>query len=298
MLSGFIKSINEKNIEVESVHVYSEKLGVFEHTFISNLRRHLFSGSKAFTSMAVGIAEGENLLSLDDKVLDYFPQFKDKASAGSEKITVKNLLQMCAGHSVPLYNTDSPPSRYNEDWAGLFFEMKLDTEPGTSFYYDNGATYMLSRVVEAASGEKLSEFLKPRLFTPLGITDIKWDECHGGHSLGAVGLHLTTEEFSRLGILMLNEGVCNGKQIVPTDYIRRASTDTVTVKYFGDPENNEGYGYQLWRCTVDAYRADGKYGQYSIVLPKNRAVVTITSRRENNANDALREVWAEILPKL
>ncbi len=97
----------------------------------------------------------------------------------------------------------------------------------------------------------------------------------------------------------LQGGRWGDRQIVPEDYVRLAASDLVTVEGFGDPENNQGYGYQLWRCTFpDVYRADGKYGQFSIVIPSHRAVVTVTAHNEDNANDILRAVWSEVLPRL
>ena len=158
---------------------------------------------------------------------------------------------------------------------------------------------MLSRIIEKVSGHTLRDYLMPRLFDPLDIFNPQWHECPKGHTLGAVGLYLKCEEFSRLGRLMLNKGMWEGQRLVPENYIERAWNDTVEVCGFSDSENNEGYGYQLWRCTVSgAYRVDGKYGQYSIVLPEKQAVVTVISHNENNANDILRAIWNEILPEI
>ncbi|SDN53731.1 serine hydrolase domain-containing protein [Acetanaerobacterium elongatum] len=299
IFEGFIKSNAQNNLNVYGIHVYSKTLGSAAHHFRAQERVHLFSGSKAFTSMAVGIAAGEGRLGLSDKIIDYFPQYRDIAAPGAEQITVKDLLQMRVGHDKSLFTTLEESHEHKLDWAELFFHTPMAHEAGTAYLYDNGSSYMLSRVVEAVSGQNLREYLMPRFFAPLDIFNPQWHTCPGGHSLGAFGLFLNTEEFSRLGILLLNNGRWQDKQIVPEKYLRLAINDTVTTAGFDDIENKQGYGYQLWRCTVkDAYRADGKYGQYSIVLPDRQAVVTVTAHNEVLANDILRAVWSEILPSL
>lgn len=299
IFEGFIKSNAQNNLNVYGIHVYSKSLGNAAHHFRTQERVHLFSGSKAFTSMAVGIAADEGLLKLSDKIIAFFPQYKGIAAPGAEQITVKDLLQMRVGHEKSLFTTLEESHERKLDWAEQFFRTPMAHEAGTAYLYDNGSSYMLSRVVEAASGQSLREYLMPRFFTPLDIFNPQWHTCPRGHSLGAIGLFLNTEEFSRLGILLLNNGRWQERQIVPEDYIRLAANDTVTTAGFDDSENRQGYGYQLWRCTIkDAYRADGKYGQYSIVLPDRQAVVTVTAHNEVTANDILRAVWSEVLPRL
>lgn len=298
IFDGFKKAVISENLGIYGIHAYKVGKGSAQLRFRDDEQVHLYSGSKAFTSMAVGIAESEGLLDLNGKALDFFPDFRSKSSPGSERIRLLDLLQMRSGYMTSLFSTDAPPEAREKDWAELFFARDMDGNTGESFFYDNGCTYVLSRVIEAASGQTLRDYLIPRLFEPLDIFNPQWHTCPGGHSLGAIGLHLTTEEFSRLGILMLQGGYWKGRQLVPEKYLRAAAEDTVTGD-FTDDENRQGYGYQLWRCTVPgAYRADGKYGQYSIVLPRQEAVVTVTAHNERCANDILRAVWKEVLPSL
>ena len=120
-----------------------------------------------------------------------------------------------------------------------------------------------------------------------------------GHTSGSGGLYLTTEEFSRLGVLLLNEGKYGEHQIVPSDYIHRMHTDLVPTLGKDDPETRAGYGYQVWNCTIpNTYRADGMYGQMCVVLKDYNAVITVTAHNETNHKDILRAIWSEILPKL
>jgi CubicO group peptidase (beta-lactamase class C family) len=148
--------------------------------------------------------------------LDYFPEYGNVAFAGSEKITVKHLLQMSSGHMAEDF------SQYNsKDRAEIFFKSKMKKEAGSEFFYEDLCSYMLGRIVEKVSGDTMLDYLKPRLFDILGIVNPQWHTCPYGHTSCSGGLYLNTEEFSRIGIMLLQNGVYNDKQIVPADYVRR-----------------------------------------------------------------------------
>lgn len=299
MFENFKSAVKDEELGVYGIHAYKRGKQSAECRFRDDVRVHLYSGSKAFTSMAVGIAFGEGRLKLSDKALDFFPEFKPSAANSSGEITLRDLLQMRGGHKSPLFDADSTPKERDSDWAELFFARPMERKVGEGFFYDNGCTYILSRVIEAVSGQTLRDYLMPRLFGPLDIFNPQWHTCPRGHSLGAVGLFLRTEEFSRLGILMLQNGIWHDKQLVPAEYVRAAAEDIMDTEGSTDNEGRCGYGYQLWRCTVPgAFRADGKYGQFSIVLPDREAVVTVTAHNERCANDILRAVWKYVLPEL
>ncbi len=299
ILYGFRLAVLEKNLGVYGINVYQEGVGSFTYHFRDNNRVHLFSGSKSFASLGVGLTEAEGRFSLEDKVLSFFKEYKGTTQPGSEKITIRDLLHMSSGHKTIGFTSDASSHEQTKDWASIFFNEPMEHDAGGAFFYENMCTYMLGRIVEAVTGETLKDYLVTRLFKPLEIHNPVWDMCPQGHTLSAVGLYLKTEEFAKLGILMLNNGIWNEKQIVPKDYIYRAVNDIVDTSNNADSETNNGYGYQFWKCTPqNVYRADGKYGQFSIVAPDKRAVITITAHNENNANDILRAVWSEIFPLL
>lgn len=296
ILDGFLAAAQEQNLGLYGVHLYREGGGEACHCFREDERVHLYSGSKAFTAAAVGIAVAEGRFALDDGVAGLLGM---ATAPEAGRMTVLDLLQMRAGYAQSLFTADGAAHEAGADWARLFFARPPAHPSGSRFFYDNGCTYMLSRVVQAASGQPLRSYLIDRLFTPLGITNPQWHTCPQGHTLGAVGLYLKTEEFARLGRLLLQNGAWDGRQLVPAAYLRAAAEDTVPVEGFDDPECQCGYGYQLWRCTrAGAYRADGKFGQFSIVLPAHRAVVTTTAHNEACPNDILRAVWQHLLPRL
>lgn len=294
LLSDFRISVQEKNLGVYGVHVYQNGKTIAEHRFRSNDRESLYSASKTFASVGVGIAESEQLFQLSDYVLDFFPEYKNIAFPGSEKITLLNLLKMSSGH------LSEDLGKYNlMDRANLFFITELEGKPGSTFFYENLCTYMLGRVVEKVSGKTMLEYLKPRLFDKLHIMNPMWHSCQNGHTSCSSGLYLTTEEFSRIGITLLQDGVYKNQQILPVDYVHRMHTDWGNTFTKNDAETQGGYGYQVWKCTPpNTYRADGMYGQLCVVLKDYNAVITVTAHNEIEHKDILRSIWSDILPNL
>jgi len=249
--------------------------------------------------MAVGMCIDDGKLAVTDKVLDYFPEYKSIATKGSEEITVRDLLHMASGKLEFMFGVDADTEN-STDWAELFFKVPVKKKPGTFFFYSNACTYMLGRIVEKISGQIVRDFLVPRLFTPLEIYNPQWHTCPKGHTLSATGLFLTTGQFSRLGMVLLNGGLYKGKRIVSEHYLHDAVNDVMENKEFSnDQESSSGYGYQMWRCSYpEAYRADGMYGQFVLVVPDKHAVITVTSHEEKNANDIIRAVFSDIVPQL
>ena len=159
---------------------------------------------------------------------------------------------------------------------------------------------MCGRIVEKVSGQKLRDYLMPRLFKPFEIFNPQWQQCPMGHTIAATGLFLKTHELAKLGRTLLEKGEYEGVRIVSAEYVELMHTDTVSSAHWtSDLESASGYGYQVWNCTLPGiYRADGMYGQFSIVIPEKDAVITLTSHREYAANDIIRAAFSDILPLL
>lgn len=294
LLANFIRTVEDQNLGVYGIHVYQNDKTLAEHRFRSNDRENLCSASKTFTAVAIGIAVREGLLTVEDHVLDFFPEFNSIAYEGSEHITVEHLLTMTSGH---LHQEED---KFNDmDRAQLFFSTELKAKPGTTFFYEDLCSYMLGRIVYKVSGADLLAYLKPRLFDKLGIVNPQWHTCHLGYPSGSGGLYLTTEEFSRVGVLLLSGGVYQGQRILSADYVERMHDRWVDTSVKMDPETQRGYGYKVWKCTLpNAYRADGMYGQFCVILKDYNAVITITGHNEENPKDTLRAVWRDIVPLL
>lgn len=294
LLTEFRLSVMEQNLGVYGIHVFQGGRVIAEHRFRSDDRVNLNSASKTFASIGVGIAETEGRFRLTDYVLDFFPEYKNIAEQKSERILVRNLLQMQTGHQ-----TEESKKNNFDDRAELFFKTKMETEAGSKFFYEDLSSYMLGRIIEKTTGETMLNYLKPRLFQPLDIVNPQWHTCIHNHTACSGGLFLTTEEFSRIGILMLQKGWYKEQSLLSEGYIDRMHKDLVDTSSKNDPETQAGYGYQVWKCTpAQTFRADGMYGQICIVLKDYDAVITITAHNEIEHKDIIRAVWKDILPLL
>jgi CubicO group peptidase (beta-lactamase class C family) len=254
----------------------------------------LHSLSKSFNSTAVGLAIEEGKLSLDDSVLKFFPS--DAPADPSENLkamTVRDLLTMTGGHDTEPKTVGDGPS------VKQFLAHPVVHKPGTHFQYNTMGAYTLSAIVTKVTGQTTLEFLKPRLFEPLGIENPRWDMSPEGNSLGGYGLWLCTEDIAKFGQLYLQKGQWNGKQLIPEKWIEQATSkqvpnDQESHSKMG-PDWRQGYGFQFWRCTHDAYRGDGAAGQLCVVMPDQDAVVAITALT-GGMQDELNAIWDKLLP--
>ncbi len=238
-------------------------------------KRHVYSVSKSWTSTAIGLAVDEGLLTVDDKVIDFFPEdLPEVISENLAKMTVKHLLSMNTGHQN---DTAGRVGLCEPGWAKRFLSLEVEHEPGTHFCYNSTATYMLSAIITKLTGMRMVDYLMPRLFNPLGIRDIWWEESADGVCDGGWGIHVSPEDMLKLGILYLNKGIWNGRRILSEAYIADASSAVSDNSSGGTPDWRLGYGYQWWRCQHNCFRADGAYGQYIIVSPETDSVAVIIS---------------------
>ncbi len=257
----------------------------------------LQSLSKSFTSTAFGIAAAEGRLSIDDPVIKFFP---DEAPAEPSKrllaMRIRDLLRMSTGQAASEHQLNFGfPFRSRESLVKLFLEIPVDRKPGTHFVYNSAATYVLSAIIQKATGETVLDYLKPRLFEPLGIIDPQWEASAQGVTFGGFGLSLRTEEIARFGQLYLQKGQWRGRQIIPAAYVEEATALQTASGSNPDSDWDQGYGYQFWRCRFGAYRADGAWGQFCVVMPEFDAVLVITGTY-HDMQSALNLVWSRIVP--
>jgi CubicO group peptidase (beta-lactamase class C family) len=250
----------------------------------------LYSLSKSFTSTAVGLAIAEGKLSLDDEVLKFFTEDAPSQPTNNLKaMRVSDLLRMSTGHQT------EPPRPRDQPWTKAFLAHPVPFKPGTHFLYNTSATYMLSAIVQKVAGMTVLEYLKPRLFEPLGIAQPTWESSPQGITVGGYGLSIRTEDIARFGQLYLQKGKWQGKQLVPAAWVEEATARQTANGSNPKSDWDQGYGYQFWRCRHHAYRGDGAFGQYCIVLPEQDAVIAITSGvRDMQA--VLNLVWDKLLP--
>ena len=250
----------------------------------------LFSLSKSFTSTAIGMLVNEGRLSVDDKVTSFFPDdLSAEISPNLADMSVHDLLSMSTGH-------DTEPARMDDDnWARVFLAHPVKHVPGTHFLYNSMATYMCSAILQKVTGSTLLEYLRPRLFEPLGIENPTWESCPRGINTGGWGLSIKTEDIAKFGQLYLQKGLWQGQQLIAESWVEAATRTQVS----NDPNQNvdweQGYGYQFWRCRHNSYRGDGAFGQYCVVVPDQDAVLAITSGVPD-MQAVLNIVWDKLLP--
>ncbi|MBW4837760.1 MAG: beta-lactamase family protein [Paenibacillaceae bacterium] len=258
-----------------------------------DLPHMLFSLSKSFTSTAIGMAVQEGKLSVDDPVVSFFPKDAPEViSPNLAAMQIKHLLMMGTGHA---FDTMDPLARAKDgNWVKAFLEQPVEHQPGSSFLYNTGATYMLSAILQKVTGETLLQYLQPRLFEPLGIVNPTWESCPRGVNTGGFGLKVTTEDIAKFGQLYLQKGLWGGQRLVEESWINAATSKQISNGDGGDSDWAQGYGYQFWRCRHGVYRGDGAFGQFCIVLPEHEAVLAMTSGT-NDLQGVLNGVWEHLL---
>jgi CubicO group peptidase (beta-lactamase class C family) len=257
-----------------------------------------FSLSKSVTSTAVGLLVAEGGLSLDDSVLDLFPDLAPRdPSPRLRAMRVRHLLTMTAGHDQnPLgaMRTTGP------EWTRSFLSQPLEHDPGTQFVYSDAASYTLSAVVQRVTGTRLSAYLRPRLLDPLGVEHLEWLVSPEGVEVGGWEMYATTDEVARFGQLFRQRGRWRGRQVVPEAWIEEATAYQVPSLGIPGVEWARGYGYNWWRCSVPGgYRADGAFGQLCLVLPEQDLVLAINSGAPLNVyGQLMAAAWEHLLPAL
>ena len=259
----------------------------------------LYSLSKSFTSTAVGLAIAEGKLSLDDEVLKFFPDdAPQQPSANLRAMRVRDLLRMNTGHQTePSFINAADSTMRDATWVKRTLAHPVPFKPGTHFLYNSAATYMASAIVQKVTGQTVLDYLRPRLFAPLGIERPTWVASPQGISAGAYGLSVRTEDIARLGQLYLQKGRWNGRQLLPAAWVEEATARQTSNGSSPRSDWDQGYGYQFWRSRHNTYRGDGAFGQYMMVIPEYDAVVAITSG-VRDMQSVMNLVWDKLLPAM
>ncbi|HEV7622531.1 MAG TPA: serine hydrolase [Amnibacterium sp.] len=254
----------------------------------------LYSLSKTFTSTALGFAVAEGLVGLDDAIVDHFPEFEAEITGPrSRRIRVRDVLPMASGHLVDMINIAAGTDPHEPVRGFLLHEPESD--PGSVFTYNQPATYSVATIVQKESGQRLVDYLRPRLLDPIGIGEIGWQQFPEGRDMGFSGLHATTRDVARLGQLYLDGGLWEGKRVLPEGWAEEVPRKRIeTAPGETEPDWALGYGYQIW-ISRHGWRMDGAFGQFCLVLPEQDAVLAITEAAEP-AGPVLEAVWEHLLP--
>ena len=312
-IDKYLQAVEKEKQDLHSIMVLQHGQVIAEHWRSEGAwnKPHIMNSvSKTFTATAIGFAVSEGLLKVTDKVISFFPdECPATISPNLEKLEIRHLLTMSGGHDTD--PTGKIRSSKNNNWVKDFLNTPFEHEPGTFFCYNSMGTYVLSAIVQKVTGQKVIDYLYPRLFRPLGITGIRWDESPQGINCGGWGLYIRTEDMAKMGQFILQKGQWKGKQLLPESWINEATTSHIAsvpagvrpeeLKEKGLTVKNsdwlQGYGYQMWRCRHDAIRADGANGQYIIILPEKDAVI-VTTAHIGDMQAEINLIWKYILPAL
>lgn len=277
-IAAFQAEMREKNIRHQGYIIYKDgKIAAASVAAPYRItdKRHVYSVSKSLTSTAIGIAVEEGLLSVEDSVISFFPdELPDTVSENLAKMKVKHILSMNTGHRS---DTFLAVATEKSDWVKKFLSIEVEYEPGTHFAYNTTATYMLSAIITKLTGMRMTDYLRTRLFNPLGIKDVVWSESPEGIDFGGWGIHISMEDMLKLGVLYLNKGMWNGKRILSEEWVCKATSPISDSSSRGEPDWASGYGYQMWMNKNGGFRFDGAHGQFVIVSPDKNCVTVLIS---------------------
>ncbi|MFA5561463.1 MAG: serine hydrolase [Eubacteriales bacterium] len=311
-LQNFLEQVKAQGLGLYGIVVRQGGQVIAEHHTRRDNPVNLYSASKSFTSLGIGIAIDEGLLSsVDELVLPYFAEaLQPGYDRRLEQLTVRHLLTMTAGFGKHylLGQLEDPNCR---DYAAYILAQPLATDPGTRFFYSNASTYLLSALITKLTGQSLRDYLMPRLFEPLGIPFPQWFSCPRGISHGCSGLFLRTEHLSRFAQLLLQGGVYEGKRLVSEAYVRAATSPQVNSwgdQYQGtrggvpadiaSPSTSPAwYGFQFWCCENEpgAFQASGAFDQFALVVPNRGLAIGMTAHEETRCAYLHTALWDEIV---
>lgn len=259
-----------------------------------NMSRLLYSLSKTFTGTALALQLAERRLSLEDRVSQHLPEQFEGASDGLRDLRIRHIASMATGHNRE--TLAEAREQDPEDIVRGFLRIEPDAPPGTLFAYNQPPVLALATILQRLAGQRLTDYLRPRLLDPLGITDFGWKHLASGIELGYTGVYTNLDAVARLGQLYLDNGAWSGKQLLPEDWVKQASSVQVENPANIEPDWRQGYGFQLW-MSQHGYRGDGACGQYMVVLPEQDAVIAMFSCT-SNMQRVLDYMWTHLLPAM
>ncbi|HET9745020.1 MAG TPA: serine hydrolase, partial [Chitinophagaceae bacterium] len=251
--------------------------------------------TKSVTSACIGLAiEQGKIKSVDQKIFDFYPEYRHLDTGLKSSLTIKHLLTMTTGQvwneEIPYTDSANSETRMDRSNDPIAYALSQPIEhlPGSQWKYNGGSTELLAFIIQKATGKRVDSFAFEYLLRSLGIKKFKWHRYNNGLPAAASGLRLTPRDLLKFGVLYINEGGFNGKQILPAAWVKEATTFHVTRK--GLPGNKDfGYGYQFWVETlpspnqhIEVAVGVGNGGQVLYIDKTNRMVTLVMGGNYNN----------------
>lgn len=280
---AFVDQLTEKAVEIHSFTIMRNNKVVLEagwYPYDARRIHILNSVTKTVLSIALGMIYDEGLLDINKAVIDYFPELVTEAEDERLRaLTIRHLLTMSLGQD------DTSVLEHDSDWAKMTLNKYFSFDPGTVFFYNNSCSNLLSHLFTRLTGQSVARYLAPALFEKLGIEHYFWQHNLTGDAYGAVGLYLSSSDLAKIGQLLLNHGCWNNERLLSEDWVAMATGSQIqTAEGYAKnrEENRQGYGFHIWRCTHNAYRASGLYGQMCLMIPDKNTVVAFNSSTEGS----------------
>jgi CubicO group peptidase (beta-lactamase class C family) len=273
-LTALLEAIRAAGVDLHSILLLHRGQLVLENCawpYGPDRRQVMHSIAKSFTSAAIGLALEEGRLTLDAKVVSFFPEYLPPVVDGKlAAMTVEDLLTMKSGHGAEI--SGSVWRRIKTSWIAEFFKVPVVHQPGTTYVYSSACSYMLSAILTRVTGQTLHDYLKPRLFAPLGIEGERWDIGSDGINPGGNGLTCKPMDLLKFGALYAQKGEWQGKRILPADWVERS------VRPYSDNSGRDtGYGYHWFTAANGEFSGTGLFGQVVVVYPALDMVAVVTS---------------------
>ena len=286
----FLERCQKKGLQLHSI-MFVRDSKVFAESwwrpYNKDSKHSMFSFTKSLTSTAIGFLVQEGLLSLDEKIVDIFPEYLPmEVSENLAKVTVRDLLIMGGGHHT------EPNCWGSENWTKTWLSHPFEHEPGTYFVYNSSGTNMLCAIIKKKSGLNMTEYLYPRLFEKIGMGFVPCSKTADGIDAGGGGSKLTTEQMALFIEFVMHKGNFNGEQLLSSEWFDAALSKQIDTKHSNSiPDWYLGYGYQFWMCQPEGVvRADGAFGQFGIMYPEKNTFFIIQGSSTNNF-EVLQSVW-------
>lgn len=266
-MQEFVKEVEKRRIPLHSVLIAQHGKLLFEKyyaPYCCDKLQRMFSVTKSFTSLAIGLLEQEGKISLQDHICDYFPEYlPGKVHPWLAEMTIEDMLTMQTCYSMTTYNKTST----TENWVRSFFQAEPTHRPGTLFKYDTSSSHVLCALVEKLTGEKMLDYLKEKLLRQIGFSEASYIiEDPFGTSMGGSGLMATPRDLLRTGCMLLERR--------KDSYVARATEERTTTQLERD---EHGYGYQFWIPMEGTYAMQGLGGQMMLAVPQMDLVVVTTA---------------------
>ena len=256
--------------------------------------------SKSVVSACVGIAIKQGKIkSVDQKVLDFFPEYTKLDTGIKSLLTIKHLLTMTPGfvwdEGIPYSNPENSERRMDRSANQIEFVLSQPMEfaPGQVWNYNGGCTQLLAAIIEKTTGKKVEQFAKEYLFQPLNITNFKWEKNDGTDMVAAAsGLRMRSRDLLKFGLMYDRKGVWQGKEIIDPKWVEESFKPNLQQPWGG----SYGYQFWLWQDTiknkiVPFVYCDGK-GDQKIIFDKTNDLLIVATAGNYNTLDDKNSVYA------